>query len=59
MGMLLSELADYFGETERVSSSTGLVKALKRIGDFLITFSLILWVLFFGLLAVLINGIGR
>jgi len=58
MGMILTERGDYFGETGNVSSARGIVKALKRIGDFLITFSPIMWLLFFGLLAVLINLMG-
>ena len=58
MGMLLSERTEYYGETDRIYSSAGIVKALKRTGNFLVTFSPIMWVMFFGLLAVLINWIG-
>jgi len=58
MGMLLSERTEYYGETDRISSASGIVNTLKRTGNFLITFSPIMWVLFFGLLAILINWIG-
>ncbi len=58
MGMLLTERTEYYGETGRVSSSSGIVKVLKRTGDFLITFSPILWVIFFGLLAILIKWLS-
>lgn len=58
MSMLLTERTKYYGETGRVSSSSGIVKVLKRTGDFLITFSPISWILFFGLLAILIKWLS-
>jgi hypothetical protein len=58
MGMLLSEQTEYYTENSKVSYSNSLVNKLKRTGDFLITFFPILWLLFFGLLAVLINWLG-
>jgi len=55
MGMILTERPDYFGESTKVSYGHTALKALKRTGDFLITFSPISWILFFGLLAILIK----
>jgi hypothetical protein len=55
MGMILSEKPDYYVEIDKVQSSVAVVKGLKRIGNFLITFSPIMWILFFGLLAVVVN----
>jgi hypothetical protein len=58
MGMLLTEQSEYFGETAKSSYTNWIVSKLKRTWDFLITFSPILWILFFSLLAVLINWLG-
>jgi len=58
MATILTERPDYFGESTKVSYGHTVVKALKRTGDFLITFSPISWILFFGLIAILINWLG-
>jgi hypothetical protein len=55
---MLTERTDYFEEAGGASSAAGIVKALKRTGDFLITFSPIAWLLFFGLIAVLVNWLS-
>ncbi|HEX7364479.1 MAG TPA: hypothetical protein VF366_04885 [Dehalococcoidia bacterium] len=58
MDIMLTERTDYFEEAGGASSAAGIVKALKRTGDFLITFSPIAWLLFFGLIAVLVNWLS-
>lgn len=58
MGMLLTEQPDYFGETTKASHPVWIVNKLKKAGDFLLTYSPIMWLLFFALLAILVNRLG-
>lgn len=56
MGMLLTEQTEYYRETGKATSR--IAGMLKKTGVFLLTYSPIMWVLFFGLLAVVINWLG-
>jgi len=55
MGMLLTEQSEYYRETGRATSVAWILGNLKKAGDFLLTYSPIMWILFFSLLALLIN----
>ena len=61
MGMLLSEQSEYLREYGNVANSTWNWRAgkLKKIVERMTTFSPILWILFFLMLTVLTNALGK
>ncbi len=60
MGMLLSEKLDYLREYGTVTNSgrDSISRKLKKMLDLMITFSPILWIIFFLMLTVLTSFLG-
>ena len=55
MGMILAERTEYIDKKSSVSYATRIASKLKKAGDFLLTYTPIMWLLFFSLLVLVIK----